>query len=377
MKRFCLIFTGILTLVLTACAPKWAFTVEPSLDEAFQVDKNLLESYGDLMVEGDSKCEGIPLEIVLYQNGIEVIETIEVTDIDGGITSIGSKDLIDGVCVSEEGDILLGENVVHPNTVEVNEHDLVMDARKIQDIPATTVSALGLEMDDVVGTALVEETYKHVALIFLDGFSYDTYSQSVDENLIPNIQADSSVFRAVSVYPPRTTTASAALLTGLTPNESGVNKSGIRSTEARTIFDAAAEQGLTSIAIEGESMSFNIRNTTAVLSGDRDNNGGTDDNTFANAMEALDETIPDLIWIHFHGIDDLGHQYGPNTDEVLDKVVEIDAYVGEICEILPENTLIIIFSDHGMHYEKEEEEFGNHGNLINDDMVIPIIIKTK
>ena len=257
----------------------------------------------------------------------------------------------------------------------------MQDAKKIQDVTATAVYALGLEMDGLYGTSLVDQTYEHVALIFLDGFSYKTYQQALSENLIPNIARDATVYQAITVYPPRTTTSSAALLTGLTPNESGVNITGVRTTEARTIFDAATEKGITSIAIEGESLAFNLRNTTPVLSGDRDNNGATDDNTFENAMGVLSEGVPDLAWIHFHGIDDLGHYTGPITDEVLDKVVEVDGYVGQILDILPENTLIIIFADHGMHYEyeyeEEEEKFGNHGNLIYEDMVVPIIIQTK
>lgn len=375
-KRFLILFC-MLVLALSACAPQWTFTIETLFDQAFQVDQKLLESYSEYVNEDDTKCTGIPLEVVLYQNGIEVIESIEVSDINDGHTLFSKQDLIEGICVGLEGEITAGENVIQPGSIFVNEYDLVLEAKNIQDITATTVQALGLEMEGLHGSTLDEGTYEQVALIFLDGFSYKTYQQASSEGLIPNIENDGIILKAISVYPPRTTTASAAVLTGLTPNENGVNKSGIRKTETRTIFDAATEKGLTSLAVEGESLSFNLRNTTTILSGDRDNNGGTDDNTFANAMEAIDQGIPNLIWIHFHGIDDLGHAYGPITDEVLDKVVEINAYVGEIIENLPEDTLIIIFSDHGMHYEEEEEEFGNHGNMIYEDMVIPIIIKTK
>ena len=378
MKNKHVVLSVVIALVLSACTQQWAFTVIPSFDEEFQVNEKLLESYSELKVEVDTNCEGMLLEIVLYQNGIEVIQSIEVTGKDGEIVPISKEDLIEGVCVGTNGELAWDEALIYPETIAVDEYDLVLEAGRIQDVTATTAYALGLEMEGLYGSSMVSETYEHVALLFLDGFSYKTYQQAVSEDLIPNITKDSSaVYQAITVYPPRTTTSSAAVLTGLTPNDNGVNKTGIRKTEAYTIFDAAADQGLTSTAIEGESLSFNLRNTTTVLSGDRDNNGGTDDNTFANAMEVLEEGIPDLVWIHFHGIDDLGHSYGPVTDEVLDKVVEVDGYVGQIQDILPENTLIIIFADHGMHFEKEEDDFGNHGNLIIEDMVIPIIIKTK
>ena len=379
MKKRFVVLLVLLALLLSACGQKWVFTVKPSIGEEFQVNRTLLESYSEFKVEDDTICDGIPLEIVLYQNGVEVIQSIEVIGTEGGTMSLDKEDLIAEVCVEMDGGLKSDENVIYPETMIVNEYDVVLDAKKIQDVTATTAFALGLEMDGLYGTSLVNETYDHVALIFLDGFSYKTYQQALSENLISNIEKESTVYRAITVFPPRTTTSSAALLTGLTPNGSGVNITGVRTTEARTIFDAATEKGLSSIAIEGESLAFNLRNTTPVLSGDRDNNGGTDDNTFTNAMDALSEGVPDLVWIHFHGIDDVGHYCGPITDEVLDKVVEVDGYVGQILEILPENTLIIIFADHGMHYEfeKEEEELGNHGNLIYEDMVIPIFIKTK
>ncbi len=39
---------------------------------------------------------------------------------------------------------------------------------------------------------------------------------------------------------------------------------------------------------------------------------------------------------------------------------------------LPADTLVIIFADHGMHQVEEEGRLGNHGNLIERDMLIPI-----
>jgi predicted AlkP superfamily pyrophosphatase or phosphodiesterase len=106
-------------------------------------------------------------------------------------------------------------------------------------------------------------------------------------------------------------------------------------------------------------------------------NGGTDDNVFINAEEVIKSRMPDLLWVHFHGIDDSGHTYGPESQQVDDKIVEVDNYYGRLISILPENTLIIAFADHGMHPVTEEGRSGNHGNLIFSDMVIPIILEIK
>jgi len=46
---------------------------------------------------------------------------------------------------------------------------------------------------------------------------------------------------------------------------------------------------------------------------------------------------------------------------------------------LPEDTLVILFPDHGMHavLDEGDSSLGNHGNLIMDDMAIYIILYQK
>ena len=366
----------IIAFILSACEEQWSLTVDSNYKDAFEVNEKIIAEY-QVFKDYDSTCLGIPLEVALYQHGIEVIDLIEITDTSGDLYNLGDKELINGICLLPDGLLTFGSNTVQPETIFIKENKLVYEAGNIQDVTATVAYALGLEMEELAGTSLVGQIYEHVVMLFLDGFSYQIYKQASAEGLIPNIEKDATLYQAITVYPPRTTTSSAALLTGLLPIQNGVYKSGIRSTESRTIFDAAVEKGITTIAVEGESLAFVLRNTEAVLSGDRDQNGGTDDNTFANAQEALKQNFPDLVWIHFHGIDDMGHAYGPITNEVLNKVVEVNEYIGQIYELLPENTLIIIFADHGMHFEGEENNYGNHGKLIYADMVIPIFIQTK
>jgi predicted AlkP superfamily pyrophosphatase or phosphodiesterase len=48
--------------------------------------------------------------------------------------------------------------------------------------------------------------------------------------------------------------------------------------------------------------------------------------------------------------------------------------VGQLLDALPAGTLVVIFADHGMHQVEEEGRLGNHGNLIERDMFIPIIV---
>lgn len=46
----------------------------------------------------------------------------------------------------------------------------------------------------------------------------------------------------------------------------------------------------------------------------------------------------------------------------------------KIIQQLPENCMVITFSDHGMHAIEGQKDRGNHGNLIDEDMVVFINI---
>jgi len=91
----------------------------------------------------------------------------------------------------------------------------------------------------------------------------------------------------------------------------------------------------------------------------------------------LEDGMPELFFVHFHGIDDAGHTYGPGAPEEEAVIREVDAALGRLLQSLPSDTLVIIFADHGMHQVEGEARSGNHGNLIERDMFIPIWVAGK
>jgi predicted AlkP superfamily pyrophosphatase or phosphodiesterase len=225
---------------------------------------------------------------------------------------------------------------------------------------------------ETTGDVLTDVRAEHVLLLFLDGFGYVRTTEALADGLIPTLAALPAPQRALTVYPPSTSVASAAILTGAEPKDNGVDRRGIRITEAETLLDVAAEAGLSVEAVEGNALAFNMRNAEIELSGDKDGNGSTDDNVLTNALAVLETGMPNLFWVHFHGIDDAGHTYGPGAPKEAATIREVDAAVGKILDALPANTLVLIFADHGMHTVDEGERLGNHGNLIARDMFIPI-----
>jgi predicted AlkP superfamily pyrophosphatase or phosphodiesterase len=246
----------------------------------------------------------------------------------------------------------------------------------IVDIAPTAAAALHLPVPELAeGSPLAVERADRVLLLFLDGFGYLRYQEALQSGLIPVLGSLEPPLVGITTYPPITSVSTASLLTGAPPPVHGVETRGIRKTEQETLLEIASREGLQVSAVEGEALAFNLKGAALQLSGDRDGDGGTDDNVLANALAVLDEGVPDLFYVHFHGIDDLGHAVGPGAAAEAAQIREVDRAVGVILAEMPPGTLVIIFADHGMHLESGGERQGNHGHLIPRDMLIPIWVE--
>lgn len=358
----------LLVLLLSACAPNW--TVElAGPDSTLTVDHTRLQE-----LESFAEDDAVPLERVLWESGYSVIETVTVTRTDGDSETFAWPNVAEDALWQFDGEVVVGETTFTPERIAVTPHlDATQITAQITDLAPTAAAALGLLAPaKATGDVLTDVRADHVLLLFLDGFGYVRYTEALADGLIPNLATLPAPQRALTVYPPCTSVASAAILTGAEPAANGVDRRGIRTTEAETLLDVAAGAGLNVKAVEGNALAFNMRNAEIELSGDKDGDGSTDDNVLTNALAVLETGMPDLFWVHFHGIDDAGHTYGPGTSEEAATIREVDVAVGEILAALPGNTLVLIFADHGMHPVNEEGRLGNHGNLIARDMVIPI-----
>ena len=363
-------------ILCISCSAQWSVSVQVDQEE-FTLNKRIIDEYLFLKNEA-SECEGQPLEIALYQNGIFVIDNIVINDPEEIQHTFLWEDIAETACITKKGAIIIGEEVLQPEKIIVNVDQSNGLEYSLLDIYPTVAAALGIEIDEeLFNIPLVNHKSDHVVLFFLDGLSGYQFQSAVEEGLITALQKNEFSTLALTVYPPRTTIASAAIVTGRGPLENGVYKSGIRQTNLETICDVVADHGLTAKAVEGESLSFNLGDCETVLSGDRNSDGSTDDNVFRNVVSVIENKMPNFFYIHFHGIDDVGHTYGPDSQVVIEKIIEINGYLEQIIERLPENTMVITFADHGMHPIDGKQDKGNHGNLIAQDMVVFIHILIK
>lgn len=364
----------LLILILAGCKPAWQIAVQGPSGEA-AINRETLESLADFAVEVDGE-QIVPLERVLVVQGYRLVDEIVVNDRAGGEQRYQWAAAADSAYLLDDGSLLIDGESAPVDTISVEPSEALAEVEaSIIDIAPTAAHALGLPAPaKATGQTLSTISAEHVLLLFLDGFGYIRYTEALDAGIIPNLAALDPPLLGMTTYPPITAVSSASLLTGSPPEIHGVDRRGIRKTETQTLFDVAAEAGLDVVAVEGDALAFALRSADFTLSGDRDGDGSTDDNVLANALAVLDEGMPALFFVHFHGIDDAGHTYGPGAVEEEVAILQVDAAVGQILAAVPPDTLVIIFADHGMHRVEEDGRLGNHGHLVERDMLIPIFI---
>ena len=376
MKKLTLIFLItllLLSLSLSACQPKWEITVFSEGKQVGLITRTEVEFYVEKSTED---TQGVPLGQLLYNLGFTLIEDVAFSLDDEPQNSYVWDEIAEVTTISEKGEITVGEQTFTATSLSITPSPLsAMIELSIMDIAPTIASNLGLpDLPDAIGEVRTSVNARHGVMILLDGTQYATLQAMISEGDLPFLQSIGEIQQGLTVYPPVTVAASAALLTGAPPSVNQVYGHGYRSTESTTLFDLAAEAGLSVIAVEGASLPFNLRNADTTLSGDKDGNGWSDDNVYTNAMDVIANNMPDLLYIHFHEVDDMGHSYGPDSDEYHDALIRVDGYLADILDALPEDTAIAIFADHGTH---NTTDGGNHGSLIASDLIIPIIFLEK
>jgi hypothetical protein len=373
------LFAVALLVCLVGCRPAWQATLVAPDGSPHVVDRDVLERLDHLTEEVDGR-DAVPLEHVLYDAGHHVVDRLVVVQPDG------QRQVFEWAAVADQdawwlpdGSLRIVGETLPVARVEVQAPALLDQVQaSIVDIAPTLAAALGMPAPSQgTGHAMAAPPADRVLLLFLDGFGYVRYEEALASGSIPSIASLGEPLVGLTTYPPVTSVSTASLLTGAPPAVHGAERRGIRKTETETLFDVAAAAGRQVVAVEGEALPFNLRNAQVRLSGDRDGDGSTDDNVLANALAVLEEGMPDLFYVHFHGIDDAGHDYGPGAPGEEAAVAEVDAAVGELIAALPADTLVIVFADHGMHAVNEEGRLGNHGHMIERDMFIPVFITSK
>jgi hypothetical protein len=288
-----------------------------------------------------------------------------------GNTNISLKDII-----SENSNILMtyeGGYYKIINTgilsVENNQINYIDNEKNIlyEKVAGIIVDPPSLSIMDVYNDSINFITNNQkVLVIYVDGLSFEQYNYAISNNLTPFISTLPNALPALSVYKPVTNSGFAAMLTGQPPYKNGILDRSYREPQIETIFDYLSSIEKKSILIEGNINILSL-NTDVILNIDTDKDGYTDNEVFNSAMNKMHNI--DFCLVHFHGLDDAGHTYGPFAEKTMAKLTEIDNYI----ETLVDNWTgkVIITSDHGMH---KTEEGGNHGDFRYEDLIVPYLL---
>ncbi len=375
MKKYLKITTILIIFALSLCAchPKWQIEITKDGDTIGQFNETDFSFY---LEKSEEEANKIFLGQMLYINGFTLIDEITLIDKNSNKSTFLWDEIALETTLSKDGKVSIENEIFSPMMIELKESPLLSEIQySITDIAPTMASMLGLpDLPHAAGKVAMEGSADYGVMILVDGFQYQKMQSMIAAGELPFFASLDDINPGLTVYPPVTVSASAALLTSMLPQENGVYGHGFRSTESMTLFDLAVQEGRSVIAIEGASLPFNLRNAETTLSGDKDGNGYSDDNVMINSLEVINTEMPDLLYIHFHEIDDMGHSYGPESPEYEAAAIRVDDFLSQIYQALPTGTFITIFTDHGMHAEAEG---GNHGNLIGQDLIIPIIFLSK
>lgn len=360
--------------ILTACTPSWGITLLSPEDPPQPFSYETVKFYLEKSPEETSE---ISLGQVFYDKGYTLIDHIALTLQNGSTKFYDWDSIASTTTISADGTVTISGIETSLTSIYVHPARNYDDIQySITDIAPTMAMALGLpELPEGIGVNWLDGDVEHGVMILLDGLQYKKLIDLVKNGSLPFFRRyQENIQLGLTVYPSISTSASAALLTSAPPHVNRVYGYGDRDTKTVTLFDLAVEAGLTVTAVEGASPAFNLRNTETIISGDRDGNGFSDDNVFLNSLDVIRTGMPDILFIHFHSIDDQGHSFGPDSTEYSEAIRHVDSYLAEITKALPENSLIAILADHGMH---ATEEGGNHGTLTADDLIIPILFINK
>jgi predicted AlkP superfamily pyrophosphatase or phosphodiesterase len=211
-----------------------------------------------------------------------------------------------------------------------------------------------------------------VIFIMIDGTRPDALDQTECPNLKGLIQRGSSTMTATSVMPSITLPCHMSIFHSVPPTRHGITANlylpmarplpglveTLRSAGKRSAFVYNWEPLRDLARPENVSYAYYREPKLDVT---------YDDVVGAEAVRLLQEEQYDFLFIYFGSIDTAGHAYGWMAPEYLQQISRVDGLIGNVLKAMPEDTTIIVQSDHGGHDR-------SHGTESPEDMTIPWII---
>lgn len=266
---------------------------------------------------------------------------------------------VSGLIYTREGDVFFSDNYKLAQPL----YGVIADG-----IDATVMDAYELAREAV-------DSGERLLMIYIDGLGWQRFEEAAEAGDIPYL-ASLDARRAASVYPTITPVNYAAMTTGQPPKVNGVTKRGIHKISCGSIFSYAAEKGLTSFISEGNIQILDFPGAEQELNPDLNGDGTGDDEIFDCAMQELSGSW-DIVFVHFHSVDDASHDSGPWSENARQALIRADQWCRELAGDWQGK--VIITADHGQHDNDGSGDpayagrGGTHGDFAPSDIFIPIL----
>ncbi|HEY3421946.1 MAG TPA: alkaline phosphatase family protein [Methanocellaceae archaeon] len=348
-------------IALCGCtATHWSIAINGDVSAAINDS-----AYGELQncSESFDGYTGVPLEIFLYHDGDYPITSVSFDNRTYNWTEVaysaGYADI--PMLVLPNGSIYYEGTVTKPSDIDVS----IVERPNVStlEIEPSVLYALGIGGDD----ELIHRNASRVVIFYVDALGYQRFTDARNESLVDNITSLGETIRAIDVFPSVSIVNSKTLVTGKPPDlEKGALKSYY--PDGPTMFDIAEQHGMKALWVDGKATPVSLNQTLYTL----DTNGdGLEGDEVADAAIAQYKAGENLMVVHFKDTDTIAHSTGPESPRSKAVLKHTDELIGKIVKSLDNGTVVVVFSDHGGHLI---ENGGNHGSLLPDDMIVPIVI---
>ena len=229
----------------------------------------------------------------------------------------------------------------------------------------------GLQASDVPATR--EAT--RVIVIAIDGCRADRLREA-HTPFLDRLRAEGTDYTRVStVYPARTVTAFASMLTGAPPAVHGMRSNFVPRLGVRceSVFDVLRARGMSGVLVGIAHLIdafgvHDVRTVTAVT-----DNEDIDAALVARAQRVLVEESPELLVLQLLHVDQTGHARGSYHDEYLRAIEATDRTIEGFVTWCADRgyldgTTLLITSDHGQGIG-----IGGHGHMSPPEILVPCI----
>src|SRR5688500_10406872 len=180
---------------------------------------------------------------------------------------------------------------------------------------------------------------QRAVIISVDGLRPDVLLRADAPRIRGMMSQGSFTFWARSTAVSITLPTHVSMLTGVEPQVHGIHwNAGLPLSEpvypkVSTIFELAKKAGYSTGAVTGKSK-FDVLGKPGTIDHSYwpDEAKSTDADVAKNAQQVLRSHRPDVFFVHFPGVDNVGHKAGWGTHEQLAAVAEADKCVGELID---------------------------------------------